>query len=332
MPEIAEVRLISDNIRFFLQGNQIVNIEIMHPETIQNWLNKSVKGVLEFNSFLTAEKVIFQAIKTKGKFCWITACGSTTGKIWYAMIGFGMSGNIRPEPTDEFLKVYKSNDNIVTKDEYLKHCHLKFNYKGADGLIKAIYYHDFRRFGSWTFTDNVALLDAKLAKLGIDPLDTSVSLTDSDLISRFRVRNSQNICKALMGQELIAGVGSYIKAETLYTAKIHPLALIKDIPDDALLTLYKAIQTIAQDAYIAGGASLYTYTGMHGDKSEFKTTLKVYGRTKDDLGNAVERIPDSKSPDKRSIFWVPSVQTIGVAQPLQITPKKKIIIHRIQSP
>ena len=138
------------------------------------------------------------------------------------------------------------------------------------------------------------------------------SKTNAEIITLFRKYNHQNICKALMGQEMIAGVGAYIRAEVLYEAKIHPLAQISNIPDTALVVLYNAIRNIASEAYKDGGASLYTYTGMNGDKSNFKETLKVYGQEKDPLGNAVAHISDKNSPDKRSIFWVPAVQTIGI--------------------
>lgn len=328
MPEIAEVKLISDNIFYFLGGKQIVSVVPLNPEVIGKWLNRCVKGLEAFNTALTSRKMVVKGVDTRGKFCWITI--SDGGNEWYAMIGFGMSGNIRPEPTDKFLDTYRNNGNVVTKEEYMKHCHLKISFRDGDE-VKNIYYHDIRRFGSWTFTDDVKVLNAKLNKLGKDPLTetpNTKNMSDDQIIGLFRTPNinNQNICKALMSQSLIAGIGNYVKAETLYVAKIHPLAVICDIPDSALLMLYKAIQEIAKSAYTSGGASLYTYSGINGDKSEFKTTLKVYGKDLDPFGNPVERIPDTQSPDKRSTFWVPKVQTIGVKSPV---PKKIIIIKKV---
>ena len=253
MPEIAEVKLIADNIRSYLKNNQIAGIEIMHPTIIDKWINRNVKGLPEFTAAILTEHIKVQDVMTKGKFCWIIM-NTDSGQQWYAMIGFGMSGNIRPEPTDEYLKTYRHNGKIISREEYLKHCHLKINYKTWDEYgspsprIESIYYHDIRRFGSWTFTNDVKVLNTKLAKLGKDPLavlvedlddptqsraavkslnsgsDASICIStnasnnkfeDKDIIAAFRIMNHQNICKALMSQELIAGVGSYIKAETL---------------------------------------------------------------------------------------------------------------------
>src|SRR3990172_3025002 len=310
MPEIAEVRLIADNISNFLKGHQITNIDLLHPDIIAKYSKKHIKGLPEFNKAMeiTPTKVI--SVQTKGKFCWIEMENN-----WNIMIGFGMSGNVRVEPSTEYLQLYNKNIHAhgkkpVTKEDYLKHCHLKINYKISMNESGHFYYHDIRRFGSWHFTNDPTILIKHLAKLGHDPL-IEQSLTDIQVIELFRRFNHQNICKALMAQELIAGIGSYICVETLYESQINPLALIQDIPDKYLAVLYKSIRNIAHTAYNSGGASLYTYTGMNGDQTDFKNTLKIYGKRHDPLGHIVCRITDKESPDRRSKCYVKEIQTIG---------------------
>jgi DNA-formamidopyrimidine glycosylase len=310
MPEIAEVRLIADNIYGFLNGTSIVKIEILHPDIIPKYIKRNLKGISEFNSYISNNPIKFLNLYTKGKFCWIQLEYN-----WLVLITFGMSGNVRIEPTPDYLQQYNKNmskkgSKTIDRDNYLKHCHLKIIYKNDNGDTNHFYYHDIRRFGSWTFTNELQLLNNKLDKLGHDPLNES-KLPDKQLIELFRKFNSGNICKILMSQKLITGVGNYIVSEVLYSSKICPLSLIKDIPDENILILYDSIRKIALDAYKGGGASLYTFTGMDGDCTEFKNELKVYKRKTDPLGNKVIRIPDKESPDKRSKFWVKEVQTIG---------------------
>ena len=79
-----------------------------------------------------------------------------------------------------------------------------------------------------------------------------------------------------------------------------------------LYRIYKAARDVASAAYAAGGASLYTYIDLHGDRTPFKDTLEVYDRTVDPLGHKVQRLA---TPDGRITHWVEAIQTIGL--PLQ---------------
>lgn len=299
MPEIGEVRIIADNVSHLLKDKYLTRIEVLTDGY------KQTKGLSALNA--TLPKLVTD-VKTKGKFTWILLeDGNAVG------YGLGMSGNVRIEPTPEYLARYnKKKGTTETAEQYLKHAHLRIRYaSGADGSGKDhFYYHDVRRFGRWEYLTK-ADLAKKLSELGSDILQET--LTDSQVISAFRLRNGSNICKVLMDQQTIAGVGAYIKSEILYHAKIHPLAYIRDIPDASLIELYHEAKKIARNAYLSGGASLYTFTGMGGDKSDFKQELVVYGRDRDPLGNIVIRIPDDESPDKRTTHWVKEVQTIGVS-------------------
>ena len=322
MPEIAEVKIIGDNIRSLIAGKKILSIDV--DRTIK-WATTNVIGLAEFQTSLPA---IVISVHTHGKMCWIDF------GTWKAMIQFGMSGNIRLEPTDEYLPIFnKTQQKPVSRLEYMKHCHISITYEDS-GCVKTIYYHDIRRFGRWTFINDMDVFNKKIAKLGSDPL--SEVLTDGDIVNKFRTFNHKNICKVLMDQGgVFAGVGNYIKSETLYAAKICPLAIVKDLEDKDLLVLYSAIQAIAKDAYSAGGASLYTYTGMNGDRSEFKNTLQIYGKPTDPQGRTVVNIPEHLSADGRSTWWVPEVQIIGApnavhpAVKIPSTPLKKIIIKKL---
>lgn len=160
---------------------------------------------------------------------------------------------------------------------------------------------------AWIYYFNSAELKKKLSTIGPcilsdEPLDKHI------LAARWRRYDQKTICEALMEQKLVSGIGNYIKAEILYRTEIYPLAKVKDLSDDNLWQLYCAARDLAADAYADGGASLYTYTGLHGDRSEFKTKLQVYNRSRDPHGLIVEQM---STPDGRTTHWVKSKQTIG---------------------
>jgi DNA-formamidopyrimidine glycosylase len=294
MPEAAESKLISDNVSRLIKGKKLLLIEIMTEGY------KGAKGLEDLNKALP---LIVTDVKTRGKFAWMEL--SNGAAVGY---GLGMSGHIRLEPTTEYLVEYNRNRGTKeTAETYLKHAHLRIDYEGGH-----FYYHDVRRFGRWEYLSKSALFK-KLSKLGSDLIQEDLS--DTTVIKMFRHRNYANICKVLMDQDTIAGIGNYLKAEALYRARAYPLALVKELPDDTLVQIYRAAKDIAIRAYEAGGASLYTYTGIDGDKSEFKDELMVYGKMKDNLGNKVERLSDKESPDGRMTHWVPSVQVIGIPAP-----------------
>lgn len=294
------------NIRFLLENNYLTSVEIVNLA-----FEKKTKGFEQLNKDLPLKVT---EVNCKGKFCYIALSNGS-----YIGIKFGMAGCVRLPPTQDQLDNRKE-----TYDQYMKHMMVAFQYTLAAAFLSGteptemntglIYYNDYRRFGHvWYLTPRE--FQKQMSQLGPCILATEI-LSDAEVVKLFRKRNHTNICKVLMEQDTISGVGAYIKAEILYACKVHPLAAVKDLSDETLVALYHAARDVAHRAYVAGGASLYTYTGISGDRSDFKDELAVYGKSHDPLGNLVVRIPDSESPDKRATHWVPELQIIG--QPIPV--------------
>ncbi len=300
MPEAPEVRIITDSIARFLVNGNLVSLDIVNEA-----FRKRTKNL---EHLTLPQKVI--TVKTKGKFCYIQFADNTA-----LGIGYGMTGNIRIEPDALYLK--KRGE---TEEQYMKHCAVRFGYE-KDAHSGAFYYHDIRRFGFIHYLTEREL-KAKLAELGPSILDDTL-LSCKELLKIWRKGNSKNVCVLLLNnQGLVSGIGNYLKAEALYRCKVHPLSVVRDIPDDVLYSLYTTVAQLAREAYLAGGASLYTFTGLDGDRSEFKHELQVYNKRIDPLGHRVEQM---ETPDARTTYWVSAVQTIGVNTPIVISkPKIKI--------
>jgi endonuclease-8 len=290
MPEGPEVRVMTDNIRM-LMGEPPILTSI---RVIKDTFLKRTKGLEEIATQLPLSVT---EIASKGKFTYLKLANRSCIGITY-----GMTGNIR---TDK---------NI--------HSTVEFGYKteAADGIF---YYNSIRHFGQVLHMSEQEL-DKKLSELGHDILDPT-ALQQEEVVKIWRKRNNMNICRLLIEeQKLICGIGNYIKSEIMYHAQVHPLCDVKDLNDDTLYHLYQEARKIAMAAYTDGGASLYTYTGLEGDKSPFKLKLVVYDCKEDPNGLMVEKM---ETPDKRTTHWVPSVQTKGLINlseprtPIKLRPK-----------
>jgi len=301
MPESGEVTLMVDAIREIMSGKKLKSIEVLGGRYMKE--GQSVLTNLEKISLQLPLKIM--SINVKGKFSWIILENE-----WYISLTFGMSGGIYYEATEEVLKEYSLQvGKTITRREYMKHFHVKF--EADDG--QHFYFGDVRRFGTITISNDHTSLNKKIHELGPDLL-TGEPMTDTQFIKIFRQPkfNNKNICRVLMEQHAVSGVGNYIKAEVLYECHINPWAYVSDLDDKTLSQLHQAIRGIVRRAYAGHGASLYTYTGTRREKGTFQEMLQVYGKNTDSFGNQVMTIPESESPDKRTTHYVQSIQTIGI--------------------
>ena len=365
MPEIGEVELMRLAIQEILNGRKFKRISVLggrylaykikdkndqwigkiKNETTGRMINIDPKKYKGGQSFVELDNLDFfnqsvnqfanPVINRLGKFVWIDLpwlipCESK--EMWYIAFTFGMSGAIYYEPTESVIADHSlASGKTISIDEYKKHFHLKFETDSDSG--ECFYFGDIRRMGTIIISNDRKKLQKKLKELGPDMLSDK-PLTDSQFISILRSSKfcNQNICKVLMDQEAISGVGNYIKAECLYECCISPYALVSDIDDETLVKLHQSIRNIAQKAVEGHGASLYTYVGTRKEKGTFQTLLKVYGHTLDPHGNKVTTITDTLKEnlpllpaDKRTIHYVKTLQTIGAHRDPNVTnPKPKI--------
>ena len=280
MPEGPEVRVMTCNIRNLIYSMD--KPELISVEVIQESFKKRCTNLDKFQRSTVKE------VNAKGKFTYIRLHNGTCIGITY-----GMTGNIRiddegscePEPLDRHLVVKFTHSNGV------------------------FYYHSTRHFGYIKLLTD-AELNLKLASLGPDILDLN-PLSMEQVVKIWRSKPKANITNVLLThQNLISGIGNYIKSEIMYRAHVYPFATVDKLTDETLYKLYLEARTVANLAFTDGGASLYTYTDLSGDKSDltFKLKLQVYGKDTDPEGRVVAKI---QTPDKRTTHWVSEIQTIG---------------------
>ncbi len=183
--------------------------------------------------------------------------------------------------------------------EEQKHSRLKFRF--LDG--SHVYFNDTRNFGTIKLVKGKSELLKKLQSLGPDMLSEDVE--DTTFIAALRKKNKHNICKVLMDQSVVAGVGNYVKAEALWLARINPSHCVKDLSDQKLIQLNFAIKTVLRESYKSGGATIKSYQNFDGEIGDYSSRFLVYNQKTDPHGNKVEKY---QTPDGRTTHWVPNIQ------------------------
>tara|TARA_Y100000816_G_scaffold289037_1_gene274734 strand:+ start:633 stop:1463 length:831 start_codon:yes stop_codon:yes gene_type:complete len=186
--------------------------------------------------------------------------------------------------------------------EQQKHSRLKLDF--GDG--SSVFYNDMRNFGTVRFDFGKEYLINKLQNLGPDMLIEDLS--DQNFVTLLRAKNKWNICKAIMDQSVIAGVGNYIKADSLWLAKINPRVTVADLDDGHLALLNRSIKKVIKASFEDGGATFKSYSDINGQIGNYSQRFLVYNQKCDPEGNTVEKI---KTPDGRTTHWSPKVQIHG---------------------
>jgi uracil-DNA glycosylase len=190
---------------------------------------------------------------------------------------------------------------------YLELFDVESNTSTIDSQTNAfkIYYHDQRNFGTLKFSLSAKELQTKLASLGPDVLDRDGTTVDTFLELMDSSKQDVNICKLLMNQQKISGVGNYILSEALYRAKIDPFATIGELDEELhRRPLFREIQAVATESYASKGLTrpyVGTYRSMDGNTGEFAFQLQCYGRETCVQGNPVIR--ETNGPHGRSIWY-----------------------------
>lgn len=270
MPEGPECRRIAEGLAMVISGKKITGVEILGGR----YTKKEISGLEKFKENLPLRVA---GAGVHGKFIYVIC--EKEFSIWNTL---GMSGS--------------------WKIKQGKHSRVKFIL--SDG--SAVYFDDMRNFGTIKMVAGKHQLIEKLQSLGPDMLNEDV---DPDVfLARLRKKNKHNICKVLMDQSVVSGVGNYLKADSLWDARICPLANVSDISDSALITLCGSIKKIIRASYESGGATIQTFSGIEYERGNYSSRFLVYNRKEDQLGNKVTK---TLTPDGRTTHWVKEIQVIG---------------------
>lgn len=229
------------------------------------YTRKPIEGISSVQFPLTVERV-----GCKGKFIYWTFLGTET----VIFNTLGMSGAWSDTP---------------------RHARVKFETSQGDLL-----FNDARNFGTIKFCSRKDL-KKKLETLGPDMLNENVPA--ATFVERFRKHPESTLAEALMNQGVVCGVGNYLKADSLWLAKLSPWRKVEQTTDEQLALLCSSVSDVIRTAYLNGGSTILTYKGFDGEEGSHE--MLVYGRKTDPNG---EEVICQETPDGRTTWWVPRVQ------------------------
>jgi formamidopyrimidine-DNA glycosylase len=268
MPEVSEVKKITTQLNAEFGGHKLANISVVGGRFVKDNTGALLDGL---NWPLTNVRMC-----CKGKFLYWQAFDSNNADVDFH-ITLGMTGSFGKKQ---------------------KHSALQFDFDNG-----SIYFNDPRHFGTFKISSRMDTF-RKLNTLGWDALEWP-HIPEGFIVKLQKARGHKTIAEVMLDQRWFAGCGNYLRAETLYAAKIKPDTLVSQLTHTQLTTLCKFLIKIVREAYDAGGATIATYSDLYGNVGTFYDQFKVYGQKQDPLGNPVIR---SQAKDGRTIHWVKEVQ------------------------
>ena len=279
MPEGPEVALTAHILDSKLSGLSLINIQFISGR----YTKKIPEGLTEFKKALPAR---IKKIDSMGKFMWIEI--KTKNDIWYIWNTFGLTGGW----------TFEEVGNIRAELEF------------SHGIT--VYFFDLRNFGTFKFSQDSGALSKKIEELSPDFLKCNTfSLTP---MKKYNIP----IVKLLMNQKKIgSGLGNYLTAEILYSAKLSPHRTGSSLTTGELKSLKYWIKYMVKLAYEHNNTS-YVKTIIDNidsieqntyhddiDLKDSKFGFRVYRKKTDPYGN---KVVADKIIDGRTFYWVPSVQ------------------------
>lgn len=265
MPEGAEVRKYGESLAQKVSGSTLEEVKLVSGR----YTKKPPEGFSMFKEHLPGPIV---GVGVHGKFLYWILANDT-----YVHNTLGMTGHWSAKPTK----------------------HVRLQFETSRGTV---YYNDMRNFGTFKFTAGKHTLIKKLESLGPDML---TDVTDEAFKAAISKKKKWTVSKAIMDQSVIAGVGNYVKAESLWLSRISPHRTVESLEEHDLQVLNHSIKTVLRESLQNGGATLRTYKTFDGTVGQYSSRFAVYDQKQDPDGNAVVK---EKTDDGRTTHWVPSVQ------------------------
>lgn len=285
MPEIAEYRVDSDQLDFFLSHRKILSMELLEGSFAKKCINMPFKSDIF--------PLTIKWVRSKAKKMFMCLESPATGKNYWVCFYYGMSGSFSPK------KVSSSHIRFTMSD-----CWVGFN---------VFYYNDVRKIGWVKFFDTYETYQTELvdmAKQFVFNYNTEEdsedynNITFDEFSSNIKTKGKKKyLVSALMDQRSIgAGVGNYLLSEILYDAKLSPWIRCYELTESQHRVLYDSIHKCINLAYEHSGMSMRDYKNINGENGHAEDYLKIYGRK--GLTDNNEKIKTETGPHGRTIYTI----------------------------
>lgn len=261
MPELPEVETVRAGLGRLLPNSKIMQVFSDWPKSFPNAQN-------DIEAFLIGAKVL--DVRRRAKVLLIDLDSG-----YSLIIHLKMTGQL----------VYRSNDDAERfgaghPNQSLvgmlpdKSTRVVLSFETAK-----LFFNDQRKFGWMRLLPTIEIEQLDFfKKAGPEPL--AADFTAQDFIARIRRRPGSSIKAVLLDQAVIAGVGNIYADESLWGAKIHPAATVRDISDSKLRTLFKELQYVLNLAIEKGGSTDKNYVNAEGKSGSYMRFARVFRREK----------------------------------------------------
>jgi len=242
MPELPEVETIRLTLTPKLTGRTITGGEVLLPKLIQR------QSPVEFLQEIRGRKIL--ELDRRGKYLLIRLSGEFVIAFHLRMTGQLIVEDItQPSANATYLKLQFDNGTELR-------------------------FRDQRKFGM-VFLFHADTPPISITKLGPEPLteDFSVNVLKKRLSGR-----KLAIKKALLNQEIIAGIGNIYADEALFLARLHPTRMANSLTDNEFQQLADSIVQVLKAGINFRGTTKRDYRDGEGKAGSFQDHLKAYGR------------------------------------------------------
>lgn len=239
MPELPEVEIVVRTLKkSFFINSFITKVEILKGKNFQN------SSLEEINEKLIGQKV--ETITRKGKWIFIHLTNLVLS------CHLRMTGNF-----------FFSQDNFSSIIFFLdKNQKIFFHDPWGFGKIYLQTFEEWKKFSK---------------EIGVDAI--SDEFTEEYLFSAIKKEKRKiNIKTFLLDQTLISGIGNIYATEILFSVKIHPLTLIKNLDLESAKKIVFHTKRILGESIECGGTSVISWVSPILEKGRYQEKLKVYNR------------------------------------------------------
>lgn len=242
MPELPEVETIRLTLLPKLIGRKIRSGEILHEKMVLG------NTPAEFLSRIVGKTIT--GLKRRGKYLLLELSeGLTVG------VHLRMTGRLTVEKVE--VPIAKATYFRLLLDNGTE---LRFN--------------DQRKFGKIFVFENGNPPPA-LVKIGPEPLSSEFTVT---VMQKQFGRRSLAVKKALLNQEIIAGIGNIYADEALFVAEIHPARPVNSLTEAEIKALIQAIRQVLRESIENHGTTFRDYRDGEGNFGSYQNKLRVYGQ------------------------------------------------------
>ncbi len=257
MPELPEVETVRTGLEKLIVGKSIENIT-------HDWEKSFPNDPASVSQFAIGSRIT--AAKRRAKVLLIELSSNYT-----LMTHLKMTGQLVYVGNERFGAGHP-NDSLINK---LPDKSTRVTIKFTDG--SNLFFNDQRKFGWMKLLPNELVSEEPfMQKVGPEPLE--IEFTDKIFVQRVRRRKNSNIKAVLLDQTVLAGVGNIYADESLWSAKIHPATIVKDMSDKQLKLLHHELLAVLKLSIEKGGSTDRNYVNAEGKKGSYIDFAKVFRR------------------------------------------------------